>query len=99
MWQSTNINLIKVCSYFVLQALNNMAVCALYSGRLKEAISLLENLVYKEPDRYLQDTVIINLSTLYELESSRAQHRKQNLLALAAKHKGNGFNIACLKMT
>jgi hypothetical protein len=76
-----------------------MAVCALYAGRLREAIALLESLVHKDPARHLHDNLVTNLCTLYELESSRAQHRKQSLLALAAKHKGNGFNVASLKMT
>ena len=76
-----------------------MAVCSLYMGRLKDALSTLESLVHEDPGRYLQEGILFNLCTLYELESSRALHKKQALLQLVSKHKGNGFNVACLKMT
>ena len=76
-----------------------MAVCYLYMGKLHEALSTLENLVHGNPQLHLQEGLLFNLSTLYELQSSRAMHKKQALLALVNKHKGNGFNVACLKMT
>ena len=68
-------------------------------GQLKEALSSLEALVHKDPPRLLQDGLLFNLCTLYELESSRAMHKKQTLLDLVSRHKGNGFNAACLKMS
>lgn len=76
-----------------------MAVCSLYMGQLKEALNTLELLVHQDPGRYLQEGILFNLCTLYELESSRPLHKKQALLHLVSKHKGNGFNTACLKMT
>ena len=79
-------------------AINNMAVCALYQGKLKEALNVLESLVKNDPSKYLQEGVLFNLCTLYELESSRAMNKKQGLLDLVSQHKGNGFNVACLKM-
>ncbi len=75
-----------------------MAVCALYTGRLHEALDTLEGLVHRDPSNFLQEGVLFNLCTLYELESSRAIHKKQLLLSLVSKYKGNGFNTACLKM-
>lgn len=75
-----------------------MAVCSLYLGRLKESLGVLESLVYGDPARNLQEGILLNLSTLYELESSRALHKKQSLLNLVSEHCGNGFNVACLKM-
>ncbi|XP_013387813.1 trafficking protein particle complex subunit 12-like [Lingula anatina] len=79
-------------------AINNMAVCSLYTGKLKAAIAILENLLHKDPSTTLQEGVLFNLCTLYELESSQALQKKQALLELVSKHKGNGFNIASLKM-
>ena len=76
-----------------------MAVCYLYMGKLRQALATLENLVHDDPHHYLQEGLLFNLSTLYELQSSRAMHKKQTLLDLVSKHKGNGFNVACLKMT
>ncbi|ELT91084.1 hypothetical protein CAPTEDRAFT_177929 [Capitella teleta] len=80
-------------------AVNNMAVCYLYMGKLKEALYSLEGLVQESPHLHLQEGLLFNLSTLYELQSSRAMNKKQTLLNLVNKHKGNGFNVACLKMT
>ncbi|XP_038057773.1 trafficking protein particle complex subunit 12-like [Patiria miniata] len=79
-------------------AINNQSVCLLYMGKLKEALALLETLVHSDPTRYLDEGMLFNLCTLYELESSRSTHKKQTLLGLVGKHKGDGFNIGCLKM-
>ncbi|XP_070556829.1 trafficking protein particle complex subunit 12-like [Ptychodera flava] len=78
-------------------AINNMSVCLLYVGKLKEALKTLENLVHKDP-KYLQEGVLFNLCTVYELESSRSMHKKQVLLDLVNKHRGDGFNVQSLKM-
>ncbi|KAK7101190.1 hypothetical protein V1264_024019 [Littorina saxatilis] len=79
-------------------AVNNMAVCSLYLGRLKDALNTLEAIVHSDPARNLHEGILFNLCTLYELESSRALHKKQAVLDLVSKHKGDGFPIACLKM-
>lgn len=79
-------------------AVNNMAVCCLYLGRLKEALKSLEALVHRDPTTNLHEGILFNLCTLYELESSRALHKKQALLDLVSKHKGDGFPVVCLKM-
>ncbi|XP_076463127.1 trafficking protein particle complex subunit 12-like [Babylonia areolata] len=79
-------------------AVNNMAVCSLYLGRLKDALNTLEAMVHSDPARNLHEGILFNLCTLYELESSRALHKKQAVLDLVSKHKGDGFPIACLKM-
>ncbi len=90
---------VEYLQFYQFQAINNMAVCSLYMGELKEALHTLEDIVQQDPARYLQEGLLFNLCTLYELESSRAMHKKQALLELVSKHKGNGFNTACLKMT
>ena len=75
-----------------------MAVCSLYLGKLMDALKSLEVLVHEDPGRNLHEGVLFNLCTLYELESSRALHKKQALLDLVSRHKGDGFPVACLKM-
>lgn len=79
-------------------AVNNMAACSLYLGKLMDALKTLEVLVHEDPVRNLHEGVLFNLCTLYELESSRALHKKQALLDLVSRHKGDGFPAACLKM-
>ena len=84
--------------FVLFQAVNNMAVCALYRGQLKNAISILEDLINTDPSKYLQEGILFNLCTLYELESSHAMKKKKRLLLLVNKHRGNGFNSSCLKL-
>lgn len=80
-------------------AINNISVCLLYMGKLKSALNLLESLVNGDPAKYLDESILFNLCTLYELESSKSGSKKQSLLGMAAKHKGDGFNTSCLKLT
>uniref|UniRef100_A0A9J7Y4Z2 Trafficking protein particle complex subunit 12 n=1 Tax=Cyprinus carpio carpio TaxID=630221 RepID=A0A9J7Y4Z2_CYPCA len=77
---------------------NNAAVCLLYLGRLKESLGQLESLVHKDPALYLHESVLFNLTTMYELESSRSTQKKQALLEAAACREGDSFNVQCLKL-
>uniref|UniRef100_G3PIW0 Trafficking protein particle complex subunit 12 n=1 Tax=Gasterosteus aculeatus aculeatus TaxID=481459 RepID=G3PIW0_GASAC len=77
---------------------NNAAVCLLYLGRLKESLSQLEGLVQQDPALYLHESVLFNLTTMYELESSRSTQKKQALLEAVACREGDSFNAQCLKL-
>ncbi|XP_076604202.1 trafficking protein particle complex subunit 12 isoform X2 [Chaetodon auriga] len=77
---------------------NNAAVCLLYLGRLKESLGQLEGLVQQDPALYLHESVLFNLTTMYELESSRSTQKKQALLEAVACREGDSFNIQCLKL-
>lgn len=79
-------------------AVNNVAVCLLFLGKLKEALALLEKIIWKDPTTNLQEGLLFNLCTIYELESSYSLQKKQKLLELVSKHRGDGFNISCLKI-
>ena len=63
-----------------------MALCALYTCRLQEALQLLESLVREDVTAHLTDRVALNLCTLYELASdSAASARKKRVLQLIAR--------------
>lgn len=86
--------------YFFFQLLNNMGVCKLYSGKLKDAIGLFERAVISNPQKGLNESLLLNLSTLYELESSNDVIKKLALLKQINRHK-NDLNINleyCLKL-
>ncbi|XP_033980236.1 trafficking protein particle complex subunit 12 isoform X1 [Trematomus bernacchii] len=77
---------------------NNAAVCLLYLGCLKESLGQLEGLVQQDPALYLHESVLFNLTTMYELESSRSTQKKQALLEAVACREGDSFNTQCLKL-
>ncbi|BFF97350.1 trafficking protein particle complex subunit 12 [Drosophila madeirensis] len=80
--------------------LNNMGVCLLYAGKLKDAINLYEHAINQNPQRSLNESLLVNLSTLYELESNNSKAKKFNLLRLINRYKPD-LNISieiCLKL-
>ncbi|XP_058829269.1 trafficking protein particle complex subunit 12 [Topomyia yanbarensis] len=79
---------------------NNMGVCLLYSGKLKEAIKLFESAVQRNPKMALNESLMVNLATLYELESNNSKEKKVALLKLVNKHRADlsvGLDV-CLKL-
>ncbi|XP_045540402.1 trafficking protein particle complex subunit 12 isoform X2 [Papilio machaon] len=80
---------------------NNLSVCLLYMGRLKEAIAVLQKAINSDPERGLNESLLINLCTLYELESSKTNEKKLNLLRMLCKHKSDTIPnvLECLKLT
>ncbi|KAH8378797.1 hypothetical protein KR009_001427 [Drosophila setifemur] len=80
--------------------LNNMGVCLLYAGKLKDAINLYERAIHLNPQKSLNESLLVNLSTLYELESNNSKAKKFNLLRLINRYKPD-LNISieiCLKL-
>ena len=80
-----------------LQIVNNIAVCLVYLGRVKDALALMESTVRQNTPQLLQENVILNLSTIYELENSDGS-KKNALLKQISEYKGDGINLASLKM-
>lgn len=75
-----------------------MAVCLLYSGKQKEAVSLLEAVITSNPTAGLHENLLLNLCTLYELESSSSMENKYKMLRMVAKYKGDAISLHCLKL-
>jgi tetratricopeptide (TPR) repeat protein len=78
--------------------LNNMAFCLFYSGNLKGAIGLMEKHVHANPRNNLNENLIFNLCTLYELESAKSHQKKLNLLLWLNTYVGDGFNETCIQL-
>lgn len=83
-----------------LLLLNNMSVCLLYAGKLKDAIVMLERAVSMNTQKCLNENILLNLCTLYELESSNDVSKKLALLKQINRHPADlNINIEyCLKL-
>jgi tetratricopeptide (TPR) repeat protein len=76
---------------------NNQAVCLLYLGRLKEGVNILETAVTSDPQN-TQGNPMLNLCTLYELESSYALQKKIGMLGLVSLQCPDSFPTSSLKL-
>jgi len=64
---------------------NNTCISKLYSGNLSEAIKLLENTLQNDPKNNLEEVLVKNISTLYDLASENSQEKKKEILKLITK--------------
>lgn len=70
----------------LVPCINNFALCALYTCRMREAVVLMEMLIREDPTRYLTHCIVFNLCTLYELGwDSTMSERKKRVLQMVAK--------------
>lgn len=66
-----------------------MAVCLLYSGHLKEAIAVLEQAISTNPVHALHESLLLNLCTLYDMESSKGRMKKFALLRQISQYQAD----------
>lgn len=72
--------------FLMTHALNNIALCALYTCKVEYAVELLEGLVKENPTSYLTEVMVFNICTLYELGTDVAGSiRKKTVLQGVAK--------------
>ncbi len=81
-----------------LVAANNKAICLLYKCELSRAIAVLEELIRKDPERNLHETVVFNLCTLYDLKSDTSTDKKRGIMNLVAKFGSDSFDLTVLKL-
>ena len=85
----------------VMDAVNNLAVCALHSKDIKGAIDGLESLIQSDPPFYLQSTLIFNLCTMYELSSTPelSDNRKRTLHMLTKEYGVTNLEWSSFRIT
>ncbi|CEP18028.1 hypothetical protein [Parasitella parasitica] len=90
LYQSNNENLL---------AINNLAVCEVYLGKLIKAIEILEVLISNNPTSAgTCETAIMNLCTLYELRFEDATVKKIEVMKQVARWAGDSFQADCIKL-
>lgn len=78
-------------------ATNNESVCMLYAGSLSKAITVIEKDIEKHSNNPHQ-SLLFNLCTLYELQSSSSVDRKRALASAILSNASDDFPIDCLKL-
>lgn len=66
-----------------------MGVCLLYGGHLKEAIGVLESAIELNPVQGLNESLLLNLCILYDMESSKGRMKKFALLRQISKYQSD----------
>nr|CAG4648581.1 EOG090X0439 [Polyphemus pediculus] len=77
---------------------NNAAVCLLYMGRMQESMMLLEENLGIKPNAMINSSTVLNVCTLYELESSLTTQRKLGMLRLASQWKNDNLSDKAFKL-
>lgn len=77
-----------------------MAVCYLYTGRMHDAIKIYEKAINMNPHRTINESLLLNCCTLYELESNDSKRKKMDLLKLVSANRADlEVSIeSCLKL-
>nr|CAG4641597.1 EOG090X0439 [Eurycercus lamellatus] len=77
---------------------NNAAVCLLYTGCMRESMLMLEENLGTKPDAMIRDDTVLNVCTLYELESSLTTQRKLGMLRLASQWRNDNLKVSSFKL-
>lgn len=73
---------------------NNVAICLMHIGRLAEAVDRLEAVLRRGPEIALDEGLVFNLATLYDLAyPDSAIEKKRVLQRLASKFGRQGFDL------
>lgn len=73
-------------------AANNQAICLLHMCQLSKAIELLEDVIRRNPATNLDEVLVYNLCTLYDLEADPTSNEKiQVIRILTERYAGEDF--------
>lgn len=79
---------------------NNVAICLLHVGRIAEAIDRVETAIRKNPKLALDEGLVYNLATLYDLAYPDSCNEKKRVLhRLAERFSREGFQLETLGLS
>eukprot|EP00850_Spirogloea_muscicola_P022846 SM000314S12190 [mRNA] locus=s314:71966:75505:- [translate_table: standard] len=79
-------------------AVNNKALCLMYGRDLLGAIGVLEGALQRSPLVSLQETLILDLCSMYELASADSGATKRLLAAWLARLAPDDFDLSCTRL-
>eukprot|EP01134_Creolimax_fragrantissima_P001372 CFRG1372T1 len=83
-----------------IAASNNLGVAYVYLGRLSDSIALSKTLLaeLKAKNDVPPSQIVLNLSTMHELESARSSERKQELIQCVENTITDSYPVQALKL-
>ncbi|CAN4097265.1 unnamed protein product [Withania somnifera] len=78
-------------------AMNNKALCLMYSRDLSDAIKVLENGLERVPTVALNETLVVNLCSMYELAYVNHADIKRTLNSWIARVAPDDFDSSCTR--
>ena len=85
-WMGPTVAGTETATIVYTECINNMALCALYTCQMKEAVQLFEGSIREDAGSFLTERTVFNLCTLYELGADSAtSSRRKRVLQLIAK--------------
>ncbi|KAG1369876.1 trafficking protein particle complex subunit 12 [Cocos nucifera] len=79
-------------------AVNNKAMCLMYSRDLSDAIKLLEGALERVPTAAVNETVVVNLCSMYELAYVNHGEIKKSLSNWIARVAPDDFDPSCTRI-
>ena len=76
-------------------AANNLATCKIFLNKVGESIKTLEDLVKKDPLNNINEQVVQNIVSMYDIQFAQNPNDKKSLLAdFCSKHSKDSVNAA-----
>ncbi|KAG8477123.1 hypothetical protein CXB51_030677 [Gossypium anomalum] len=79
-------------------AINNKALCLMYLRDLSDSIKLLENALERVPTRALNETLVVNLCSMYELAYVNHSEIKRTLNNWIVHVAPDDFDASCIRV-
>ncbi|KAJ4715671.1 trafficking protein particle complex subunit 12-like [Melia azedarach] len=84
--------------YSDVVALNNKALCLMYLRDLSDSIKVLENALERVPTVALNETLVVNLCSMYELAYVNHSDIKRTLSSWIARVAPHDFDSSCTRI-
>ncbi|KAK3282102.1 hypothetical protein CYMTET_10140 [Cymbomonas tetramitiformis] len=79
-------------------SLNNHALCLMYTRDLMGATRFLEESIQSDPLKYLDETLVLNLCSMYELAWVSGTDNKRKLSSWISKIAPDDFDLNCTRL-
>ncbi|KAL8047191.1 hypothetical protein ABFX02_08G223600 [Erythranthe guttata] len=79
-------------------AINNKAICLMYLRDLSDSIKVLENALERVPTMALNETLVVNLCSMYELAYVNHADVKKTLSTWIARVAPDDFDTSCTRI-